>query len=134
MARTTISRGALVGLASATRGRALLAGFGFGMLVVTAFLVTLFVGGDLTQPRNEGIVAIGPSRPWWRSRRSRGGWWSVGQAVVSDPPVRTTTATPRSAASTPKPASVANRTGGENAVRIAPAMVPPSAPIPNTPR
>ncbi|PSQ11354.1 hypothetical protein BRC98_04415 [Halobacteriales archaeon QS_7_68_65] len=67
MARTTISRGALVGLASATRGRPLRAGF--GALVVA----TPFVGGDLIQPRNEGIVAIDPSRPWWRSRRSRGG-------------------------------------------------------------
>ena len=44
MARTTISRGALVGLASATRGRPLRAGFGFGALVVA----TLFIGGDLT--------------------------------------------------------------------------------------
>lgn len=41
--------GALVGLASATPGRALLAGLGFGVLVWTVFVVGLFVGGDLSQ-------------------------------------------------------------------------------------
>ncbi|EMA52645.1 MULTISPECIES: hypothetical protein [Halococcus] len=56
--------GALVGLASATRGRALLAGFGFGVLVVSIFVVTLFVGGDLTQYLAMGqIVAISLALP-----------------------------------------------------------------------
>jgi hypothetical protein len=51
--------GALVGLAAATRGRALLAGFGFGVLVVAIFVVTLFVGGDLSQYLAMGqIVAV----------------------------------------------------------------------------
>lgn len=56
--------GALVGFASATRGRALLAGFGFGVLVVVAFVVTLFVGSDLTQYLAMGqIVAISLTLP-----------------------------------------------------------------------
>ena len=56
--------GALVGLASTTRGRALLAGLGFGVLVVAIFVTTLFVGGDLTQYLAMGqIVAISLALP-----------------------------------------------------------------------
>lgn len=56
--------GALVGLASATRGRALLAGFGFGVLVVAVFVVTLFAGGDLSQYLQMGqIVAVSLAIP-----------------------------------------------------------------------
>ena len=39
--------GALCGLAADTRGRALLAGLGFGVLVWTVFVTTLFIDGVL---------------------------------------------------------------------------------------
>ena len=41
--------GALVGLASAARGRALLSGLGFGTFVWAVFAAVLFIGGDLGQ-------------------------------------------------------------------------------------
>lgn len=52
--------GALVGLASATRGRALLAGLGFGTLVWVVFAAVLFVGGDIGE-----YLAMG--RIFWAS-------------------------------------------------------------------
>lgn len=41
--------GALVGLAAATRKRALLSGFGFGVLVWVVFALSLVVSGDFSQ-------------------------------------------------------------------------------------
>lgn len=41
--------GALCGLASATRGRALLSGLGFGVLVWAVFALSLFISGDFGQ-------------------------------------------------------------------------------------